>query len=140
MLFRSTMLPEYRPPKSRLHELAAVGEAAAVVFSACAHLSADQEKKAATLFQAACAETGLSGQQLLPASALGLAVVDRAVDALASLAPKEQARLLAGCMRCLGDDFETAGKPRQWEMLRGLCAALGIPVPLIPQSGAVPPA
>lgn len=135
-----TMLPEYRPPKSRLHELAAEGEAAAVVFSACAHLSADQEKKAATLFQAACAETGLSGQQLLPASALGLAVVDRAVDALASLAPKEQARLLAGCMRCLGDDFETAGKPRQWEMLRGLCAALGIPVPLIPQSVAAPPA
>ena len=87
-----TMLPEYRPQKSRLHELAAEGEAAAVVFSACAHLSADQEKNAATLFQAACAETGLSGQQLLPASALGLVVkFQRVVVTHVDTAPAKRA-------------------------------------------------
>ncbi|MDO5675521.1 MAG: M48 family metallopeptidase [bacterium] len=129
------LLPGRKPAGRPVADLEAVADEAAVLFSAFSHLAAKAEKQdcnAEELFAAARAEAGLTGLSLLPATTLGLGTVDKAVDRLAALVPSEKARLLRGCVYCLCSN--TAIPQQQWELLRGLCAALAVPMP--PMSGS----
>lgn len=124
------MLPGHRAPKRRSHEPAVAADASALLFSAFAHLAANREYSAEALFTAACGEAGLEGQELRAQAALDLAAIDRAVDQAAALPLGEQERLLRGCIRCLENG--NAISQKQWELLRGLCAALAVPMPPMP--------
>lgn len=128
------LLPGRRVAARQLPDLGAAAHEAAVLFSTFAHLAIKQGLKqgcdAEELFAVACTEAGLIGIGLLPAAALGLGSVDKAVDRLATLAPSEKSRLLRGCVRCLCS--YSAIPQQQWELLRGLCAALAVPMPPMP--------
>ena len=126
------LLPGRKPAGRPLPDLAAAGNEAAVLFSAFAHLAANQDCDAEALFAAACAEVGLAGSALLPATSLGLGIIDKAVDKLVSLTPGEKYRLLRGCARCLCS--KNAMPQQQWELLRGVSAALAVPMPPMPDS------
>ncbi len=127
------MLPNHKATARHIHALARVAEAAALLFSAFAYLAANQEYSAEALFNAACTEAGLDGQTLRPAAALDLSAIDGAVDQVALLSLGEQERLLRGCTRALANGDTLAQK--QWELLRGLYAALAAPMPLMDDAG-----
>lgn len=124
------LVATYKPVRRRLHDLTEVAAEATVLFSAFAHLAAGAECRAEELFMTACAEAGLSGYALSSATNLGLRTIDQAVDTLAALTPLEKSRLLRGCIRCLCSANSMPHK--QWELLRGVCAVLQVPMPLMP--------
>lgn len=135
----SDLLPGRKAGARPLPDLAAAAHEAALLFSAFAHLAgkaADQGCDTETLFAAACSEAKLANLSLLPATALGLGNIDKAVDRLASLSPGEKSRLLRGCIHCLCS--KDAIPQPQWELLRGLCAALAIPMPPMPAASPAP--
>ncbi len=114
-------------PKIRYYSLAKLGGPCSVVLSTLARVGHSDRATAQGAVAAGAAHLGIDGVSLLPSNKSGLDDLDRALDTLASVAPKAQRPLVEACAICVAHDREVG--VREAELLRAIADSLGIPVP-----------
>jgi hypothetical protein len=130
-IIRARIEAKTGPSKSlgrAVYSLRSVEKECVALLSALAHVGAKNPGDAEEAFRQAVGPLGTIGAGgPLPAENCNLDLIDESLNALESLAPPIKGRVFEACVRCILADRDSSVE--ETELLRGIAAALGIPMP-----------
>jgi Zn-dependent protease with chaperone function len=113
-----------RPPRIVYDNLNQLGELCSVLLSALAHASQHDDLVA---FEAGAKKIPEATMLLLPPEACTLWALDKSLQTLAQVAPKQRGRLVNACAACICAD--SSANVDECELLRAICDMLDCPMP-----------
>jgi Zn-dependent protease with chaperone function/uncharacterized tellurite resistance protein B-like protein len=105
----------------------------AMLLSTLVHTTRHEGMTPAEVFAVAAEQLGRAGIAPIPTERLGLIELDRSLKVLVRLSPQAKARLIKACVACVVADGRI--DPAETELLRGVAAALAVPMPLLSIGG-----
>jgi hypothetical protein len=115
------------PTRARHKSLEPVKDRCELLLSTLAWVGHGDEARARAGFAAGAKKLKVAGLSIQPSDRCGLEALDKALDALAAVAPQAKRRLVAACAACVEADQQVTAS--EAELVRALAASLGAPMP-----------
>ena len=116
-------------PARRFSDLGQLEREAALLLSVMAHAGQKDPKDTQAAFDAAAESLGINRLQLLPKTEISLSELNRSLQRLAGLQPRDKPSLLMAC--AVGVVYDEIISPLEIELLRAFSSALDCPLPPI---------